>query len=223
MYCQDNNERVPPNLRGYLSTWVDGWLTLDFGNNVIVPDGRNRLDNTNTVYLKQSFLGMYNKSLDIWRCPADKSMSTIYGRRYPHVRTMSMNNWIGDYDVSNGLEDPYTSGFKIILRTSDMTQPAPSGTYVLLDERADSINNGFFALMMDGFTNGQQTIVDWPSNYHDGAGGFSFADGHSEIRRWLDPRTTPPGKSDFHLSGHIASPGNPDVLWLQQRATGPLH
>jgi prepilin-type processing-associated H-X9-DG protein len=133
-----------------------------------------------------------------------------------------MNNWIGDYDVSNGLQDPYTSGFKIILRTSDMTQPAPSLTYVLLDERADSINNGFFALMMDGFQ-GQgapQQIVDWPSAYHNGAGGFSFADGHSEIHRWLDPRTTPAIQSDFHLSGHILSPNNPDVLWLQQRATG---
>jgi prepilin-type processing-associated H-X9-DG protein len=154
-------------------------------------------------------------------------MSTIFGRRYPHVRTMSMNNWIGDYDVSNGLADPYTtytSGFKIILRTSDMTQPAPSDIYVLLDERADSINNGFFALMMDGFEGqtGPQQIVDWPSNYHNGAGGFSFADGHSEIHRWHDPRTTPPSKSDFHLSGHIASPNNQDVFWLEQHATGKM-
>jgi prepilin-type processing-associated H-X9-DG protein len=95
--------------------------------------------------------------------------------------------------------------------------------YVLLDERADSINNGFFALMMDGFQGQgvlQQQIVDWPSAYHNGAGGFSFADGHSEIHRWVDPRTTPPIQSDFHLAGYISSTKNPDVLWLQQRATG---
>jgi prepilin-type N-terminal cleavage/methylation domain-containing protein len=224
MYCQDNYERVPPNLRGY-SKWVDGWLTLDSGDNG-GQQAQNNTDNTNTVYLKNSLLGIYNGSLDIWRCPADKSMSTIFGRRYPHVRTMSMNNWIGDYDAINdpGNNPPYTSGFKIILRTSDMTAPAPSGTYVLLDERADSINNGFYALMMDGFPDHQsaQKIVDWPSNYHNGAGGFSFADGHSEIHRWLDPRTTPPSKSDFHLSGHIASPNNPDVFWLQQHATGKM-
>jgi prepilin-type N-terminal cleavage/methylation domain-containing protein/prepilin-type processing-associated H-X9-DG protein len=230
MYCQDNIDRVPPNLRGYSSTWVDGWLTLDFGNNV-VTQGPNWPDNTNTLYLKYSLIGTYNGSLDVWRCPADKSMSTILGRRYPHVRTMSMNNWIGDYDaISDPVDNPpyasppYTSRFKIILRTSDMTQPAPSGTYVLLDERADSINNGFFALMMDGFPDNPsaERIVDLPSSYHNGAGGFSFADGHSEIHRWVDPRTTPPFQSDVHLGNSMypQSPNNPDVLWLQQRATG---
>jgi prepilin-type processing-associated H-X9-DG protein len=82
-----------------------------------------------------------------------------------------------------------------------MTDPAPSGTYVLLDEREDSINNGYYVVMMDGFPNQQsaQRIVDWPSSYHNGAGGFSFADGHSEIHRWLDPRTTPPITRDYHL------------------------
>ena len=33
---------------------------------------------------------------------------------------------------------------------------------------------------------------DLPGMYHHRACGFSFADGHSELRRWLDPRTTPP-------------------------------
>jgi prepilin-type N-terminal cleavage/methylation domain-containing protein/prepilin-type processing-associated H-X9-DG protein len=222
MYCQDNNERVPPNLRGS-SVWVDGWLTLDNGDNSswihggIGPNsGVDNTDNTNTVYLTKSLLGIYNGSLDIWRCPADKSMSTVFGQRYPHVRTISMNNWIGDYEGP-----PYTTGFKIILRTSDMTQPAPSGTYVLLDERADSINNGYYVVKLNGFQDGgaEQQIVDWPSAYHNGAGGFSFADGHSEIHRWVDSRTTPPVKSDFHLSGDVFSRNNPDVFWLQQRAT----
>jgi hypothetical protein len=66
---------------------------------------------------------------------------------------MSMNNWIGDYDITTGLANPlpWTPGFKIILRASDMTSPGPSAIYVMLDERADSINDGYFAVMMDGF------------------------------------------------------------------------
>jgi prepilin-type processing-associated H-X9-DG protein len=92
----------------------------------------------------------------------------------------------------------------------------------MLDERADSINDGYFLLLMDGFpsTPSLRSIVDWPSNYHNQAGGFSFADGHSEIHRWVDPRTTPPFKSDWHLSGSIPSPNNEDIYWLQQHATG---
>ena len=38
----------------------------------------------------------------------------------------------------------------------------------------------------------QYGFYDLPGFYHHLACGFSFADGHSEIRRWRDPRTTPP-------------------------------
>jgi hypothetical protein len=78
------------------------------GNNTPgIHPGRDNYDNTNTVYLRESFLGTYTRSIDVWRCPADQSLSTIAGQRYRHVRTMSMNNWIGDYDITTGLaNDP---------------------------------------------------------------------------------------------------------------------
>jgi prepilin-type N-terminal cleavage/methylation domain-containing protein/prepilin-type processing-associated H-X9-DG protein len=232
MYCDDYEDHVPPNTpnTGMASTWVNGWLTLDNGDNGAssgTGSGVDNPDNTNIFYLKEGFLGRYNKSLGVWRCPADQSLSTFAGQRYPHVRTMSMNNWIGDYDITTGRANYpsfWTPGFKIILRTSDMTSPGPCGTYVMLDERADSINDGYFAVKMDGFptTPSLRSIVDWPSSYHNGAGGFSFADGHSELRRWVDPRTMPPYKSDLHLTvlPPTPSPDNKDVFWLQQRATG---
>src|SRR5262245_3683157 len=34
------------------------------------------------------------------------------------------------------------------------------------------------------------SMLNWPSSYHLKAGGLSFADCHSEIKRWRDPRTT---------------------------------
>jgi prepilin-type N-terminal cleavage/methylation domain-containing protein len=225
MYCLDYNDRVPPNTpdTGVDSTWVNGWLTLDFGDNLGNP-GKDNRDNTNTVYLQKSLLGPYQQSIAVWRCPADKSMSTIQGRRYPHVRTMSMNTWVGDYDIMTGrADDPWTAGFKILLKLSDMTDPTPSGNYVLLDERADSINDGYYVATMDGFSDQPtaRNIVDWPSSYHNRAGGFSFGDGHSEIHRWSDPRTTPAYRNDYHLtvSPATSSPNNLDALSLQQHAT----
>ncbi len=63
-------------------------------------------------------------------------------------------------------------------------------------------------------------IQDYPSSYHNGAGGLNFADGHSEVHKWLDARTKPLLKRDVHLSINITpSPGNRDVLWLQERTT----
>jgi len=29
------------------------------------------------------------------------------------------------------------------------------------------------------------TIIDFPASFHNGAAGFSFADGHAEIHRWI--------------------------------------
>jgi prepilin-type processing-associated H-X9-DG protein len=44
-----------------------------------------------------------------------------------------------------------------------------------------------------------------------GAGGVSFADGHSETHKWLDPRTKPPVKYSNALALNARSPNNPDV------------
>jgi prepilin-type processing-associated H-X9-DG protein len=63
----------------------------------------------------------------------------------------------------------------------------------------------------------QWTIVDFPGSYHGGACGFAFADGHSEIHKWLDRRTTPPiGR----LGGlNDAEPNSPDAFWIMQHST----
>ena len=60
-----------------------------------------------------------------------------------------------------------------------------SMTFVILDERQDSINDAYFVTEMNGYPNlATTTIVDWPASYHCRAAGFAFADGHSEIHKW---------------------------------------
>ena len=71
---------------------------------------------------------------------------------------------------------------------SDIVTPGPSSLYVLLDEHPDSINAGGFANQMVE-NEAQAHIIDFPASYHNGAAGISFADGHAEIRKWVDPRT----------------------------------
>ncbi len=228
-YTDAYNGRVPPNVNENVSptvSWVAGWLTLDKGDN-LGNAGPNNPDNTNLVYLNNSLLAPYGaKALGIWKCPADQSASTISGQRYLHVRSVSMNCWIGDYAVANGQANADAlSGFKVIMTLSDMIAPPPVNTYVVVDERPDSVDNGYLLLQMTGFPNqpGALTINDRPSNLHNGAGGLNFADGRSEIHRWQDARTQPPAQPDVHLSNWPpqASPNNVDIKWLQMRATGP--
>ena len=62
-------------------------------------------------------------------------------------------------------------------------------------------------------------MVDFPAGYHGRAAGFSFADGHSEIHKWRDPRTTPVLKKGVPLPLNQSQPKNPDIVWMQDHST----
>ena len=114
--------------------------------------------------------------------------------------------------------------FKLFLKIGAMTDPAPSGIWVLIDEREESINNGHFIHCMEGIyprDPSQFGWINWPANYHNGASGLNFADGHSEIRKWRDPRTTPPKGEALSggLGACIRTPTNEDSYWLGVRTT----
>ena len=105
-------------------------------------------------------------------------------------------------------------------KSTDFRDPGPSSTFVLLDEREDSINDPFWCVSMEGYPNAAQTkIIDYPASYHNGAGGLSFADGHSEIHKWVDPRTKPTLKPGQPIPLNVASPNNRDCIWLQEHCT----
>lgn len=224
LYSDDSGDRIPGAAAwdapgGRQPDWAMGnWLTL---NN---PSSRHNWDYE--YYIKQSVLWPYVSTVSIWKCPADRSTALDdANQRVPRIRSMSMNNWVGGPGWnSSGSWWPQrggsSGGWQVYLKQSDMVNPGPSRTFVFLDEREDSINDGYFVVDMAGFPNEptRWKIVDYPASYHNGAGGLSFADGHSEIRRWVDPRTTPPlSRRDIPLDQ--PSPGNPDTLWMQERST----
>jgi prepilin-type processing-associated H-X9-DG protein len=124
-----------------------------------------------------------------------------------------MNNWVGG--------DAYCgqTQFVEIRKIEDMANPAPAKTWVLMDEREDSINDSWYAVRMDPGNGGW--LVDYPASYHNNAAGVNFADGHSEIKKWIDPRTTPILKKNELLALQVPmNPPNPDQAWIQERSTG---
>jgi prepilin-type processing-associated H-X9-DG protein len=124
---------------------------------------------------------------------------------------MGMN--AGEYTWFGGSE------FRKYLKLSDIVSPGPSKTWVLVDDHSDIINDCFFVVNMIGYPDpAQTTLPDLPSSYHNGACGFSFADGHSEIKKWLDPRTKPPIKRVAGVP-NVNQSKNPDALWLWERTT----
>lgn len=218
LYVQDNDDRIPPNNGNrqdgfsagrdahYPLTWVAGSL-----------DRSSHTDNTNTLYLVRSHLWPYHQSLAVWRCPGDKSTSVHGKKSYPRVRSISMNNWMNSLARTE-----YNPGNKYVnyVKASDLDNPGPSSVWVLIDEREDSINDGFFLVDMAGYPDRpeQHFMYDVPASYHGGSGALNFADGHAEIHRWRDPRTKPRLTSNS-TAQHLRTPNNPDMTWLQSHSS----
>ncbi len=204
LYVDDNNDKVPQSYGPH--EWVDG--DLDFSSR---PENWD-IERNITKSLLWPYCG---NSAGIWKCPGDKSTVVVSGVTKPRVRSIAMNAWFDSTDVAGF----GPAGFRIYKKMSDVVDPGPSMTWVFLDEREDSINDAEMVVGMWGYPDRPQEwkIVDYPASYHAGAGGFSFVDGHSEIRKWLDPRTTPPLSKSLSLN--VSSPNNKDVLWLMERST----
>jgi len=222
MYAEDNADRVPFAfvLAGdprSSQAWVQG--ILDYGNPAAV-------DNWNPdLHIRKSPLMHYlGNSLGVWKCPADTSYGVTAGRRVPRVRSMSMDIWTGGRGDGtfwpNNLSGNWGPTWRVYSKLSDMVDPGPSKTWVLLDEREDSINDGFFVVQMEGYPNIATThMVDYPAGYHNKAGGFSFADGHSEIHKWRDPRTVPPLRKGVPLALNVSQPNSVDIQWMRENST----
>ena len=206
LYVDENQDRVPQSYGP--KAWVQGDLDFDPAN-----QSNWKVDKDLTNSLLWSYCG---KSAAIWKCPADRSIVTVKGVTYPRVRSIAMDAWFDSTDVLD-----FGPGFRVYKKMSDLIEPGPSGTWLFLDEREDSINDGEFVVGMGGYPDkpAQWKIVDFPASYHNRAGGFSFADGHSEIKKWLDPRTTPYLKKGQGLPLNVPSANNQDVLWMMDRST----
>ncbi len=224
MYAEDNHDKIPyayaqegnPGHPNYPFAWVHG---------IIDYNGANA-DNWNwTNTLGTGAIWLYTgKSPLIYKCPADKTMvkptsGPFKGMSITRARSNSMNAWCGGNEgVHTWFGSPPLRMYK---KLSDMVDPGPTMTWVLVDEHPDSINDGFFVIDMTGYPNpAQAKLPDFPSSYHNGACGFSFADGHSEIKKWTDSRTKPPvtGRGSATLPS-ANQPNNKDVLWLWERTT----
>lgn len=208
LYGEDNADKVPSSF-GNTPVWITG--DLDF---------TSKASNWNVeTDIKKSPLWPYcGNSPGIWKCPADKSVVRANGQTLPRVRSVSMLSWFNSTDADSFAG---CSGYFKYKKMSDVLNPGPAMTFLFLDEREDSINDGEFCTSMNGFPNNpaQWFLIDMPASYHGGAGGFSFVDGHSEIKKWRDQRTMPPLIPGTDTPLNIASPNNPDAYWLAEHST----
>ncbi len=215
MYATDNNDRicrtagldslvstVSPTKSYPLNQWCMGTMESE-------PAA------TNTLLTMDSLLYKFVGNLAVYHDPADNSTikgSTVnaYGgggdRR---IRSMSMNAWMNPINPwgpdSRAMPHP-VKNFRIV---SDVLKP--DATWVTIDENPASINDGWF--VCDPRNIGAWT--DIPGTYHNGAGGLSYADGHSEIKKWNDPGIR---AKNADIGVAVRDKGK-DLIWLGDRST----
>ena len=132
---------------------------------------------------------------------------------YPVVRTISMSGWMG-YNSTL-----WNQGYQLFRKTTDLVKLSPSDALVFIDERDDSIDDGYFAIDMV-----VQQLANFPAGYHAGSGAVTFVDGHAEIHRWRSPEVLVRQQSGVEQVKHEflpVSPDNPDLVWLRAHATNP--
>jgi prepilin-type N-terminal cleavage/methylation domain-containing protein/prepilin-type processing-associated H-X9-DG protein len=198
-----------------VTNWCNG--ILDWNQGVGGMPGETVVPNLNTNYLKNAALGPYNaKNVGVYKCAADRIPSAVG----PRVRSISMNGFVGgtaEWTVYN------LTGYRVFLKDSDLIRPGPATTWVFVDEHPDSINDWLFGLHMPPANLWPQAASwdDMPASYHNGACGFSFADGHCEIHKWMDVNSKPPilKKNPASSSGLTSQRDSP---WIVSRTSAPL-
>jgi prepilin-type N-terminal cleavage/methylation domain-containing protein/prepilin-type processing-associated H-X9-DG protein len=202
MYTGDSRELYPPNPDDSNTTPGSAGKggSAEFNPELLRDTSRALLAN---------YVG---KNITVYKCPADKRSGryqgtnpSMAGQTVPAARTFAMSQAVGSicaaYDSGgghSGAPDRPTNGpwlnnqhnhrrnspWRTYGKASNIGAPGPSKVWVFIDEDADSLNDGGFAV-------GMQTAewIDWPGMYHANAAGFAFLDGHSEIKKWRDGST----------------------------------
>ena len=201
-YSHDNNDTLAVNDNSGAQTWCPGHM--DWGTSP---------ENTNTLFLSDDQYALlapyYAKQFKIFKCPADVYASTPQRALGWSSRARSIS-----MDAAMGPGWKFYGWCHEVRKMSALVQPAPAMAWVFVDEHPDSINDAM--LYVNPSTPvANASWVDWPASYHDGACGFSFADGHSEIHKWRDSRTIQP--VTYNSLNNMPVRGSLDCGWIAQR------
>src|ERR1019366_1720213 len=152
-------------------------------------------------------LGIYANSAGLYRCPASRVDVKEGDGIFPLARTLSMNGWMG---YTNQPDNP---GFISFRKTTGFVKLPATDAFVFVDERDDSVDDGFFGLDM-----GDNYIRNFPADFHGGVGSITFADGHAELHRWRSEELKSPQQSGIateFYSVQMVADSNVDLLWLR--------
>jgi len=162
----DDNQGVMPATIG---TGNDTTLGVyDLPGSWVIGNAQTSADLTN---ISTGTIYPYTRNPGIYLCPADRS--TLYNTNAPRIRSFSIGIYLNMNTTPPG-----------ITRYNDIV-PGASLVFVFIDEDSGSIDDGCFGV------DRSPSATDWlnlPSARHSQGANLSFADGHCETWKWLNPK-----------------------------------
>jgi len=173
LYVDENNQALPP-----ISTWLTSTGTESRDPSWAVGDGKHDLTTTN---LERGLLFPYNRSVGIYRCPADKT--PVDGN--PGVlrtRTYQLDAFLNDWYM-DGIPPWYPDPWER-RKFSELVNPAPTGVLTFIDSHPTSGDSADFAQLYRVATGQDDAWGTLPGEQHNRGANLAFADGHVEHWRW---------------------------------------
>jgi prepilin-type N-terminal cleavage/methylation domain-containing protein/prepilin-type processing-associated H-X9-DG protein len=170
LYAHDFNDyALGPERTAFAPAWCEG-------NVYAAPDA------IDFRFITNSPTYPYLNTKEAFHCPADNAGLKVGGQIRLRNRSYAMNAFMGA--TATSWVNNHATILKTARKLSDITGPGPSEVYVLLDEHENSINDSHFFPFDNLRTYNRNPWLDAPSGRHANAAGFTFADGHSEIKKW---------------------------------------
>ena len=204
MYQGDFKDKIVPN-----NGWVECGNGMNWGSN---PENIS----ADLLVTNTSLFSPYIKSAGTYRCPGD-SVPSANGTR---VRSYSLNSSMNN---SVPAPAPVLNGHTYIkaIKGNQLNFPGPASIFTFLEENP-------YTLLATGrsvfsFDPGLSSLSEYwrakPALSHGKAGNVAFADGHSEIHKWVDSVTFKnwPPVQNSTSAGNISCPASADYEWLDDR------
>jgi prepilin-type processing-associated H-X9-DG protein len=173
--------------------------------------------------VRRGLLFKYNTSEKIYVCPAQRQVfngsrlvTLPSARSYSISGQMNGGTWNGS-GVTALILGQNPKSAPASAKTAHINRPPPAQAFVFVDESEYTIDDGYFAALVN-----EDTWQNFPAYRHGASASFSFADGHSELKRWIEPSTgSLKNPNGFSPAPKYNGQRNRDLQWVCERYIDP--
>jgi prepilin-type N-terminal cleavage/methylation domain-containing protein len=210
LYASDYHEMLVPNGGGAAAAspylWVMG------GNH---GDNQTLVNSNYLIGSKYALFAPYLQTATVYKCPADRAQWKWNSMPLQNeLRSYAMNSYVAVTSAMTEQPLSILPGYKVYMKMDSLNADFPVKRFIYGDVHPNSICTPGYGVSMSW-----DTWIHFPSALH-GPGVFTFADGHAEGHKWLDPLTLrgcPVGNPHAN-----PCPNSPDLKWLRERTTSPM-